>query len=95
MNSRFTGLVPRALVVAIQLLLVATCVQAHAGHGLLDHGAKHAMTSPYHVGVLAAIGVGCWVAARFGTRSAMFKRLLRWVGAIALLGAAAFWTFGQ
>lgn len=95
MIRRFTGPVPRALAVVIQLFLVATCVQAHPGHGLLDHGAKHAMASPYHVGVLAAIGVGCWLAARFAARSAGFKRLLRWAGVTALLAAAAFWTFGQ
>jgi hypothetical protein len=95
MITRFTGLAPRALAIAAQLLLACACAQAHPGHGLLDHGAKHALTSPYHAGMLAAIGVGCWLVAHFAARRAVPRRLLRWAGATALLAAAALWTFGQ
>jgi len=95
MMNRFARSTPRALAIAAQLLLLATCAQAHPGHGLLDHGAKHALTSPYHAGMLAAIGVGCWLVAHFATRRAVPRRLLRWAGATALLVAAALWTFGQ
>jgi hypothetical protein len=76
------------------LVFVAACAQAHPGHGLLDHGAGHAITSPYHAGILAAIGVGCWLIGRFAVRRAVPGRLLRWAGATALLAAAALWTFG-
>ena len=84
----------RAFAVAAALCLVSVCAQAHPGHGLFDHGAGHAITSPYHAGVLAAIGVGCWFAARFATRRIMLRRMLRWTGTTALLAAAALWTFG-
>lgn len=95
MMNRFACSTPRPLAIAAQLLLVATCAQAHPGHGLLDHGAKHALTSPYHAGILAAIGVGCWLAGHFAARRAVPRRFLRWAGATALLAAAALWTFGQ
>jgi len=93
--NRFTCPAPRALTVVLQLLLVSACAQAHPGHGLLDHGAKHAFTSPYHAGVLAVIGVGCWLVGRFATRRLVPSRLLQWAGATALLAAAALWTFGM
>ena len=95
MITRFACPAPRALAVVTQLVLVSTCAQAHPGHGLLDHGAKHALTSPYHAGMLAAIGVGCWLVGRFATHHAVPRRLLRWAGTAALLTAAALWTFGQ
>lgn len=95
MSACFTRPATRALAVATQLLLIASCAQAHPGHGLLDHGARHAVTSPYHVGVLALIGAGCWLAGRFVTRSILAKRLLRWAGAAALIAAVALWTLGQ
>ncbi len=94
MTTCFAGPAFRALAVAVQLLLVSTCAQAHPGHGLLDHGAGHVVTSPYHAGVLAAIGVGCWLAGRFATHHAVPRRLLRWAGTAALVAAAVLWTFG-
>ena len=76
------------------LALGSAWAQAHPGHGLFDHGAGHAITNPYHAAVLAAIGVGCWLAGRFAARRAMPKRLLQGVGVMALLAAAALWTLG-
>jgi hypothetical protein len=95
MSACFARPAARALAVATQLLLVATCAQAHPGHGLLEHGPRHAFTSPYHLGVLAVIGAGCWLAGRFVTRSILAKRLLRCAGATALIAAAVLWTLGQ
>ena len=94
MITRFACPAPRALTVVLQLLFVSACAQAHPGHGLLDQGAKHAITSPYHLGVLAAIGLGCWLVGRFATRSLLPRRLLQWAGATVLLAAAALWTLG-
>jgi len=94
MIHRFTGTAARGFAVAVPSLFVAACAQAQPGHGLLDHGAGHAFSSPYHAGVLAAIGVGCWIAGRFVARRALPRRLLGWAGATALLAAAALWTFG-
>ena len=95
MSARFAR--PSACVLAIstQLILVTNYAQAHPGHGLLDHGARHAITSPYHVGVLAVVGAGCWLAGRFVMRSNLAKRLLQCAGAMALIAAAALWTLGQ
>ena len=94
MITRFTRPALRALAAATPLFFATVCAQAHPGHGLLDHGTGHAITSPYHAGVLAAIGVCCWLAARFAARRAVSRRLLRWAGATALLAAGALWTFG-
>ena len=95
MSACFARPAARVLAVTAQLLLAATCAQAHPGHGLLDHGARHAITSPYHVGVLAVVGAGCWLAGRFVMRSNLAKRLLQCAGAMALIAAAALWTLGQ
>lgn len=84
----------RAFAIAAALCFVSVCAQAHPGHGLFDHGAGHAITSPYHAGALAAIGVSCCLAARFVARRVLLRRLLRWAGATALVTAAALWTFG-
>ena len=94
MINRFAFPASRALAVATLLLLVSASAQAHPGHGLLDHGAEHAITSPYHAGMLAAIGVGCWLAARFAAHRTVARRLFQWAGATALLAAVALWTLG-
>jgi|SRR6185503_1947279 len=94
MMNRFACTTLRALAIVVPLLALATSARAHPGHGLLDHGTRHALTSPYHAGVLAAIGVGCWLAGRFATRRVVPRRVLTWAGATALLAAVALWTFG-
>ena len=46
------------------LLVVVQTANAHPGHGLLDHGAAHAITSPYHLVILAALGIAMIAVAQ-------------------------------
>ena len=61
--------------------------QAHPGHGLGEQGVLHALTSPYHMAVLALIGAACWLAAR-GERRRLPRQLLQASGIAAILAAA-------
>ena len=79
----------------VAIVFGSICAQAHPGHGLLDQGAAHVATSPYHVAVLALIGGGCWLAARFAARRVVPRRFLQCAGTVALIAAGALWTFGH
>ena len=74
------------------LLLVAfgSTAQAHPGHSLAEAGARHLLTSPYHVMVLACIGLTLWAVGSLVHR-AVPRRLLQFSGAIAIAGAALLW----
>lgn len=76
----------RSLTGATVTLALAVSAQAHPGHGLGDHGALHAVTSPHHLAVLALCGAGLWFGARFVQRRAS-RRLLQITGGVALLAA--------
>lgn len=65
---------------------MAPVAHAHPGHGLVDHGALHAITSPYHLGVLALCGAGLWFGARF-VQGRGPRRILQYAGLAGLLVA--------
>jgi hypothetical protein len=71
-------------------LVLAT---AHPGHDLLEHGAGHVASSPFHLFVLAAGAVVLFGIAQF-VRSASARKYLRFAGAAALVVAGALWTLG-
>jgi hypothetical protein len=66
-------------------------LMAHPGHGVMDHGAGHVVTSPFHLAGLLAVAIAFFAAARVMKNPAT-KRLLRGAGATALLLVAAVWA---
>ena len=81
------------LVLVLTFFFIAPLAHGHPGHGLLDQGTSHLITSPYHLLVLLASGLLLAAAARF-VRSCRLQWLMRATGAAFLLLAAAFWTLG-
>ena len=69
-------------------ILVASSAQAHPGHSLGEHGAVHVVTSPYHLSMLAAVGVALWFGGRF-VQSHLSRRILQGTGIAAVLAAGA------
>ena len=67
--------------------------QAHPGHDLLEHGASHAATSPYHLAVLACVALVLFAVAQL-VRSAAARKYLRLGGAVMLAVAGALWGLG-
>ena len=77
---------------AVTLLAVGILsAQAHPGHSLLDTTPGHALTSPYHIVVLALSGMTLFLGARLVQRQ-LPRRLLQAAGVIALVSAVAIWT---
>ena len=82
----------RKLMLAL-LPLSVLVANAHPGHGLMEHGAGHVASSPYHLFVLAGFAVALFAVAQV-VRSQSAKKYLRCAGAAALLAAGALWGFG-
>ena len=80
----------RSLTVAAATFALALCAQAHPGHSLGDHGALHAVASPYHLAILAASGAALWFAGRFVQRH-LPRRALQFTGLATILAAAVLW----
>ena len=80
----------RSLTATAATFALALSAQAHPGHALGDHGALHAVTSPYHLSILAAGGAVLWFAARFVQRQ-LPRRVLQIAGVSALCAAAVLW----
>lgn len=71
-------------------LLCPFVAKAHPGHALGDHGVLHAVTSPYHLAVLALAGTSLWCAALWIEKK-VARRTLQTLGVLAVLAAAALW----
>jgi hypothetical protein len=82
----------RKLLMAL-LPLTLVMASAHPGHDLMEHGAGHVASSPYHLFVLAAVAVVMLGTAQM-VRGASAKKYLRLSGATALLVAGAMWGLG-
>lgn len=80
----------RSLTAIATTFALALSAQAHPGHSLGDHGALHAVTSPYHLAILAVSGAALWFAGRFVQRNVP-RRVLQFTGIAALLAAAVLW----
>jgi len=74
-------------------LVSVSAAQAHPGHSLGDYGAAHIASSPYHVSILAAVGLALWLGARF-VKWPVGRRVLRAGGIAAVMLAAAWWGVG-
>ena len=75
------------------LLAVVQTANAHPGHGLLDHGAAHVITSPYHLMILAAGGVALIAGARI-VRNRSVQQGLRIAGFGAVIAAGLLCALG-
>lgn len=75
------------------LPLTLVLASAHPGHDLMEHGAGHVASSPYHLFVMAAVAVVMLGTAQM-VRSASAKKYLRLAGATALIAAGAMWGLG-
>lgn len=71
-------------------VLVADSAFAHPGHGVLDHGIGHALTSPAHLPVLAGGGLALVLGAAL-LRNPRWRLALRCAGAGAVVLAGALW----
>ncbi len=93
MNNDFINQRPsavRRLFLATAGVASAATLQAHPGHSLLDEGAQHALTSPFHLAVLALLGVALFAGARL-TQKVMPRRALQSLGVIAVALSAVLW----
>jgi len=75
---------------AAAVLVCATSLQAHPGHGLFEQGPLHTITSPYHLAVLALTGCALFVGAHF-IRQQMPRRAAQLVGTTAVVLSAVLW----
>ena len=75
------------------LPLTLVLASAHPGHDLMEHGAGHVATSPYHLFVLAAVAALMLGVAQL-VRNATAKKYLRFGGATVLIVAGAMWGLG-
>jgi len=72
------------------LLTSPITLQAHPGHGLLDRGLGHTLSSPFHLVVLALTGATLFGGAHL-IRQRVPRRALQGLGATVLLLAAVLW----
>lgn len=72
------------------LLTSPITLQAHPGHGLLDHGLAHTLSSPFHLVLLALTGATLFGGAHL-IRQRVPRRALQGLGATVLLLAAVLW----
>jgi hypothetical protein len=83
----------RFLPVAASVLLVGSA-QAHPGHGLFEHGPRHAFTSPFHLVLLTAMGLTMFLGAHL-VRRRVPRRVLQSIGLIALTISVIGWSFAS
>jgi hypothetical protein len=80
----------RPVAVLTFLAISALSLFAHPGHDLGAYGAKHVITSPYHLAILATAGLILCAAARF-IQHRISRRCVQITGAVALVAAAVLW----
>lgn len=68
-------------------LLAAVSAQAHPGHGPLEQGAAHFVSSPYHLATGLAFAMVLWAGSHFA-KTAGQKRVLRGASIVAALAGA-------
>lgn len=84
--TTLTALPVRASLALLALVAGGATAAAHPGHGLLEGGVLHAVTSPDHALLCGGLGVGVWLAGRLAT-GPRAARVLRSAGA-ALVAVA-------
>lgn len=92
--SQLLAFRPAALLAAASLLAVVHPVSAHPGHGPLEHGLSHSLTSPYHLTIALLLGLVLLGLARV-SRQPRLQRVLRWTGVGAIALSAVLWGLGS
>jgi hypothetical protein len=80
---QFQKLLSSSLRFSAGIMGSAVLAHAHPGHGLLDRGAAHIVTSPFHLFVLLMIGLALTLVANV-VSAPLARRVLR-VAAVALV----------
>jgi hypothetical protein len=76
------------------LVALAHTANAHPGHPMLDHGTAHVVTSPYHLLILATIGIALLAGAQI-VQSRWAQRCLRVAGFGAVIVAGLLSAIGH
>jgi hypothetical protein len=76
------------------LLALVHTANAHPGHPMLDHGAAHVITSPYHLLILASTGAALLAVAQI-VRRRWAQQCLRVAGAGAVIAAGLLCALGR
>lgn len=74
------------ILAAVTLFGGSSAIWAHPGHSHFSEGIGHALSSGFHVGVMAAVGLLLSIGATF-VRHQLAARRLRLAGVTLLLGA--------
>ena len=82
-----------AIVCSAVLLAVVHSASAHPGHSLLDHGAAHVIASPYHLLILATLGLAMMASAQI-VPSRSVQQFLRIAGVGAVISAGVLCGLG-
>ena len=90
MKTHATARVLPTLATAAALVLGATSAHAHPGHGLHEATAWHVLSNPYHLAVLAFVGVVLLLAGRFVQRR-LPRRVLQGAAIVTLATATVLW----
>ncbi len=78
------------LLTSAATIAFALSASAHPGHDLTEVDARHLLTNPDHLAVLALSGVALWFGAR-QVHERMPRRLLQGTGFAAIAVAAVVW----
>jgi hypothetical protein len=99
LDARVPGLARTEMIMNFRKLWMALLplsvlvANAHPGHDMMEHGAGHVASSPYHLFVLAGFAVVLFAVGQV-VRSQSAKKYFRFAGAAALLVAGAVWSLG-
>jgi hypothetical protein len=94
-SSNFADVGIRApMLFGAALLAIVHTASAHPGHPILEHGAAHVITSPYHLLILATLGVALLAVAQL-VRSRWAQRCLRVAGVGAVIAAGLLAALGH
>ena len=89
MNSKIFNVTSWLIATSAAAISISTA-HAHPGHDLGEHGPVHMLTSPYHLAILAVLGLAIWFAGRF-IQKQLPKRLVQCSGAAVALAAVVLW----
>lgn len=85
-----------AFAVASATALSMGRLSAHPGHSLADEGVLHAVTSPYHLGILLAAGLGlCGIAGLALREGSRAQRWMKVAGITVTCSAGVLWGLAR
>lgn len=94
--ARIRSSVFAAFTASSSMLLSMGRLSAHPGHSLADEGVLHAVTSPYHLGILLATGLGlCGIAGLALREGSRAQRWMRVAGVTVTCSAGVLWGLAR